>query len=63
MTTGAVGTALLWAVATRSIMGKALWIRLKPFYSYVSPIGIWFSTVHVIFWSEGLEYLVQQELS
>ena len=48
MTTGAVGTALLWVVAMRSIMGKASWIRLKPFYSYVSPIGIWFSTVHVI---------------
>ena len=48
MTTGVLGTALLWAVATRSIMGKASWIRLKPMYAYVSPIAIWFSTIHVI---------------
>ena len=48
MTTGALGTALLWAVAMRSIMGKASWIRLKPMYAYVSPIAIWFSTIHVI---------------
>lgn len=48
MTTGAMGMALLWAVAMRSIMGKASWIRLKPMYAYVSPIAIWFSTIHVI---------------
>ena len=29
-------------------MGKASWIRLKPLYTYVSPIAIWFSTIHVI---------------
>lgn len=48
MSTGALGAALLWAVTMRSIMGKASWIRLKPMYAYVSPIAIWFSTIHVI---------------
>merc|ERR1712008_596585 len=48
MMTGCISTALLWVVAMRSIMGKASWIRLKPLYSYVSPIGIWFGVVHVM---------------
>jgi hypothetical protein len=48
MITAALGIVLLWVVTMRSIMGKASWIRLKPLYSYVSPIGIWFSTMHVI---------------
>jgi hypothetical protein len=48
MITAAIGSVLLWVVAMRSIMGKASWIRLKPLYTYVSPIGIWFSTTHVI---------------
>jgi len=48
MMTGCVSTALLAVVAMRSIMGKASWIRLKPLYSYVSPIGIWFGVVHVM---------------
>lgn len=46
--TAAIGSVLLWVVAMRSIMGKASWIRLKPLYTYVSPIGIWFSTIHVL---------------
>lgn len=48
MMTGAVATALLWVVTMRSIMGKASWIRLKPLYSYLSPIGIWFAVIHII---------------
>ena len=48
MVTAAIGSVLLWVVAMRSIMGKASWIRLKPLYTYVSPIAIWFSTIHVI---------------
>jgi len=48
MMTGCVSTALLWIVTMRSIMGKASWIRLKPLYDYVSPIGIWFAVVHVM---------------
>ncbi len=48
MVTAAIGSGLLWVVAMRSIMGKASWIRLKPLYTYVSPIAIWFSTIHVI---------------
>ncbi len=48
MVTAAIGSVLLWVVAMRSIMGKASWIRLKPLYTYVSPIGIWFSTIHVL---------------
>lgn len=48
MMTGYVSTGLLWVVAMRSIMGKASWIKLKPLYSYVSPIGIWFGVVHVM---------------
>jgi len=48
MVTAAIGSVLLWVVAMRSIMGKASWIRLKPLYKYVSPIAIWFSTIHVI---------------
>lgn len=48
MMTGCVSTALLWVVTMRSLMGKASWIRLKPLYSYVSPIGIWFAVVHVM---------------
>jgi len=48
MMTGCISTALLWVVAMRSIMGKASWIRLKPLYSYVSPIGIWFGVIHVM---------------
>ncbi len=48
MVTAANGLVLLWVGAMRSIMGKASWIRLKPHYTYVSPIGIWFSTIHVL---------------
>jgi hypothetical protein len=48
MTTAALGIALLWIVTMRSIMGKASWICLKPLYSYLLPIGIWFSTIHVV---------------
>ena len=48
MMTGAVSTALLWVVTMRSIMGKASWIRLKPLYSYLSPIGIWFAVIHIM---------------
>ncbi len=40
MMTGCVSMGLLWFVTMRSIMGKASWIRLKPLYSYISPIGI-----------------------
>ena len=48
MITGCVSTAPLAVVAMRLITGKASWIRLKPLYSYVSPIGIWFGVVHVM---------------
>jgi len=48
MMTGCISTALLWVVAMRSVMGKASWIRLKPLYSYASPIGIWFGVIHVM---------------
>lgn len=48
MMTGCVSTVILWAVAMRSLMGKATWIRLKPLYAYASPIGMWFAVVHVM---------------
>ena len=48
MTTGCISTALLGAVAMRSVMGHASWIRLKPMYTYMSPIGVWFATLHVV---------------
>ncbi len=47
MTTGAVATALLMLVAVRTIMGKASWFVLRPFYNYLAPIGTWFAIIHV----------------
>ena len=48
MTTGCISTVILWAVTMRSLFGAASWIRLKPLYSYASPIGMWFAVVHVM---------------
>lgn len=48
MTTGVVSTCLLMCVALRSVLGHASWIKLKPLYSYLSPMGMWFATFHVI---------------
>jgi len=62
MMTGCVSTALLGAVAMRSIMGHASWIRLKPMYAYMSPIGVWFATLHVIaFGAKGWTTLFKPE--
>jgi len=46
--TGCISTALLFCVALRSLFGKASWIRMKPLYAYMSPIGIWLAVVHVV---------------
>lgn len=48
MMTGCVSTVLLWAVAMRSLFGKSSWIRMKPLYAYLSPLGMWFAVVHVM---------------
>ena len=48
MVTGAISTTLLLCVALRSLFGHASWIRLKPLYAYMSPIGMWFGVVHVM---------------
>jgi len=60
--TGCVSTALLWAVAMRSLMGKASWIRLKPLYAYASPIGMWFAVVHIMaFGAKGWTKLFKKQ--
>merc|ERR1712025_808731 len=60
--TGCVSTALLWAVAMRSLFGKASWIRLKPLYQYLSPLGIWMATLHVMaFGAKGWTKLFKKE--
>lgn len=46
--TGTLSTVILMAVTMRSIFGKASWVVLKPFYTYLSPIGIWFAIIHII---------------
>jgi len=51
--TGCISTALLFCVALRSLFGKASWIRLKPLYAYLSPIGIWLAVIHVIMFGYG----------
>jgi len=62
MTTGCVSTVLLWAVAMRSLFGKASWIRMKPLYAYASPIGMWFAVVHVMaFGAKGWVKLFKKE--
>jgi len=62
MMTGCVSTVLLCAVAMRSLMGKASWIRLKPLYAYASPIGMWFAVVHVMaFGAKGWTKLFKKE--
>lgn len=45
---GCLSLGLLWVVTMRSLFGHAAWITLKPIYAYVSPIGIWCATVHVV---------------
>jgi len=58
MMTGAVSTTLLFCVALRSLFGHASWIRLKPLYAYMSPIGMWFGVVHVMaFGAKGWDTL------
>merc|ERR1719188_670547 len=49
MAMGCLATGLLWVVTMRSLYGHAAWITLKPIYAYVSPIGIWCATAHVVF--------------
>jgi len=62
MTTGCISTVLLWAVAMRSLFGKASWIKLKPLYTYASPIGMWFAVVHVMaFGAKGWVKLFKKE--
>ena len=48
MTTGAISTTFLFCVALRSLFGHASWIKLKPIYAYMSPLGMWFAVVHVM---------------
>merc|ERR1712176_1100611 len=45
---GCLSTGLLWIVTMRSLYGHASWTALKPIYAYVSPIGIWCATAHVV---------------
>jgi len=62
MTTGCISTVLLWSVAMRSLFGKASWIKLKPLYTYASPIGMWFAVVHVMaFGAKGWVKLFKKE--
>merc|ERR1712003_277743 len=49
LATGCWATTILFFVTLRSLFGKSSWIRLKPMYAYASPIGMWFSTAHVVF--------------
>lgn len=49
--TGCIATALLFCVALRSLFGKASWIRLKPIYAYVCPLGIWLAVIHVVMYA------------
>jgi len=58
MTTGVLSTTFLLCVALRSMFGNASWIRLKPLYAYMSPIGMWFAVVHVMaFGAKGWDTL------
>lgn len=62
MTTGALSTTLLFCVALRSLFGHASWIRLKPIYAYMSPIGMWFGVVHVMaFGAKGWNTLFNKD--
>ena len=49
--TGCIATALLFCVALRSLFGKASWIRLKPIYAYLCPLGIWLAVIHVVMYA------------
>jgi len=60
--TGAISTTLLFCVALRSLFGHASWIRLKPIYAYMSPLGMWFGVLHVMFFgAKGWSKLFQKE--
>jgi len=62
MTTGAISTTLLLCVSLRSLFGNASWIKLKPLYAYMSPIGMWFGVVHVMaFGAKGWDTLFNKE--
>jgi len=43
---GCTSTAFLFCVFLRSLFGKASWIRLKPIYSYLAPVGVWLAVIH-----------------
>ena len=53
-------TAFLFCVALRSLFGNAPWIRLKPLYAYLSPIGIWLAVIHVVMFGYGGWYKLFQ---
>jgi len=62
MMTGCASTAILWCVAMRSLIGKTSWFSLKPLYSYLSPLGIWLATLHVMaYGAKGWTTLFKKE--
>jgi hypothetical protein len=48
LTLGVVGFTLITAVTIRSFFGSDYWMKLKPMYSIVAPLGIIMSALHVV---------------
>jgi hypothetical protein len=48
MTLGVVGFTLITAVTIRLLFGSDYWMKLKPMYSLVSPLGIIMSALYVV---------------
>jgi len=48
MTLGVVGFTLITVTTIRSLFGTDYWMKLKPIYAFVSPLGIIMSALHVV---------------
>jgi len=58
---GVVGFTLITAVTVRSLFGSDSWMKLKPMYTIISPLGILMATLHVVFmgykgWNKLFDY-------
>lgn len=48
LASGVIAVTLVTILTIRSLIGKGSWMKLKPLYTYVSPLAIFLSTLHLI---------------